>query len=161
MRILGYILLFIIVFIGSFPKENLIFSLQKELNTKNIHINFDNIKDYSFELLLKNVDLVYKNIDFLKASNLKIKMFFITNTISGKNIDLNFQNIKLKNVNVTYTLFAPKKIIIRGDSNIGIIDGEVDLLKNKLKIYFVNLSNNDIKYFLKHDNKGYFYETYF
>ena len=161
MKIIGYILLFFVVLIGSFPKDNLIFSLQKELKTKNIYINFKQIEDYSFELFLKDTNVVYNNISFMDASELKAKIFFLYNTIEGKDIKLNFQNIILKKVNLTYTVLAPKKILINGISNVGVIDGNINLLNNHLKIYFINLKNKDIKYFLKHDNKGYFYETYF
>ena len=60
-----------------------------------------------------------------------------------------------------YTLFYPIKVFIKGKSNFGKIDGNIDLVKREIKIYILNLTDNSIKSFLKKDKKGYFYYAKF
>ena len=86
-------------------------------------------------------------------------MFF--NSLKATNIDIDFGNLNISNLDITYSIINPSKIYIKGDSNFGRIDGIVDLIDRKIKVYILNLSNSTLKAILRKDKKGYFYYELF
>ena len=158
MRIISYIVLFFISLIAFLPQENIFFEIQKLLSKNKIYINVDSFNNKPYTLHLRNVKIYYNNVNFLDVDEIKTLLFFIFNKIQLENIKLNFQNLKINILNIKYNLFDPYEIIINGISNFGNIDGYINLKNKKGKIYILNLKNNNLKYFLKKDQKGYFYE---
>jgi hypothetical protein len=59
------------------------------------------------------------------------------------------------------TILNPTNIIVKGKSNFGVIDGEINIPKRSGKIYIRNITNSEIKKFLKKDKKGYYYYAKF
>lgn len=142
-------------FIVFIPKDNLYYTLQKYLSKEKIYINSD-IKN-SLILTLSNGKIYQNGINFAQFEKVKIIPFLVYNNIKAKNIKISFQNIKIDNLNITYSIINPLKIKINGTSNIGKINGEVNLIKKIIKIYILNLNNNTLKSFLRKDKQGYFY----
>ena len=161
MKYIGYFLLFLIFFTIFLPRENMFFSLQDILTKDKIYVNTKNIENNIFDLSLNNNKIYYKDINIAKINKIKSLLFIIYNKVELKNIKLNFQNLKINFLNFKYALFSPYKILISGLANFGKIDGFIDIKKEKGKIYLLNLKDNNIKYFLKKDKKGYFYEIAF
>ena len=141
------------------PKDNLYYTIQKYLSKENIYINSD-IKN-SFNLNLKNGDIYENGVNFAKFQQIKIYPFIIFNQIKAKNITIEFQNLKINNLKITYSIINPIKIYIKGISNFGKIEGEINLIKKFVKVYILNLTNNNLKNFLQKDKKGYFYYAKF
>jgi len=153
-----FILFLIGLFIGFIvfiPKDNLYYTLQKYLSKEKIYIN-SNIKN-SLILTLSNGKIYQNGINLAQFEKVKIIPFLVYNNIKAKNIKISFQNIKIDNLNITYSIINPLKIKINGTSNIGKINGEVNLIKKIIKIYILNLNNNTLKSFLRKDKQGYFY----
>ena len=161
MKILGYILAFVIAVFALIPTKNLFFLMQKELASQQIIVNVDKIGEFPFDLGLNNVDIFYKNIKVSHVDNINLLALIVFNKIDIKNIKINFQNLFIKYLDVKISIFNPLKIYIKGKGNFGDIDGIVNLKDRILKVYIINLKNNNIKYFLKKDKKGYFYATKF
>ena len=161
MKILGYILAFLIAVFAFIPTKNLFFLMQKELSSQQIIINSDKIREFPFDLGLNNVDIFYKNIKVSHIDNINLLALIIFNKINIKNIKINFQNLFIKDLNAKISILNPLKIYIKGKGNFGDINGVINLKDRILKIYIINLKYNNIKYFLKKDKKGYFYATKF
>jgi len=157
MRLLLIIVGFLSSLIIFMPKSNLYFKLQELLQTKNIYINSD-IKD-SFVLELKNGIVYINKMDVIKFKDCKILPFILYNNLKCDNI--NFLNNYKLNLNTTYSILNPTNIIVKGKSNFGVIDGEINIPKRSGKIYIRNITNSEIKKFLKKDKKGYYYYAKF
>ena len=161
MKILGYILVFLIAVFAFVPTKNLFFLLQKDFSSQQVIINANEIKEFPFDLGLNDIDVFYKKIKISHIDKINFLTFLVFNRVDIKNIKINFQNLFVNNLNAKISLFNPMKIYIKGHGNFGDIDGIINLKDKILKIYIINLKNNNIKYFLKKDKKGYFYATKF
>ena len=141
------------------PKDNIYYTAQKYLAKENIYIN-SSVKN-GFSLELTNGKVYQNGIDFASFKDIRILPFLFFNKIEAKNIAINFQNLNISNLNITYSIINPIKIYITGSSNFGKIKGKVNLIKKEIKIYILNLTNNNLKNFLRKDKKGYFYYAKF
>jgi len=139
------------------PKSNLYFMLQDFLKKQNIYIN-SNIRESSY-LELSNATVYVNKLDVITFDKCLIYPFIIYNRLECKNI--NFLDNYKTDISVKYSLLDPLNIKIKGRSNFGNIDGEINLIKKEGKIYITNITNGNIKKFLKKDKKGYFYYAKF
>ena len=142
------------------PKKSLYFTLQHFLQKEKIYINSE-INSNIISLNLKNGTIFYKGIDAVKFKDVFIYPFLFFNSLKATNIDIDFGNLNISNLDITYSIINPSKIYIKGDSNFGRIDGIVDLIDRKIKVYILNLSNSTLKAILRKDKKGYFYYELF
>ena len=141
------------------PKDNLYFTLQKYLAKENIYINS---KINSFNTLnLENGTVYYNGMDIITFNKIEILPFVFFNKIDVNNLKIKLENLDIKKADITYSVLNPLKVYIKGSSNFGDIDGEIDLIKRKIKIYILNLNNRFLKNMLKKDKKGYFYYAAF
>jgi len=160
MKFLTIFLSFFIGLIVFMPKDNLFFTLQKELKKENIYINSD-IKSNIIDLSLSNSKVFINGINLATIKQTTILPLLVFNKIELKNIKIDFNNLNINNLKIQYSLLNPINIIIKGKSNFATIDGFVNLKNRDMKIYLLNLTNNSIKPFLKKDKKGYFYAQKF
>jgi hypothetical protein len=160
MRYIGYGLVFLVFFTIFLPRENIFFTMQDFLSKEKIYINSKEINDNIFLSLDKN-KVFYKDINIADIDKINGLFFILYNSVKLENVKLNFQNLKINTLDIKHTLFNPYKIIITGTANFGKIDGYINFNTQNGKIYILNLNNNNLKYFLKKDKKGYFYEVSF
>lgn len=157
-----YILVFFSFFIGFIilmPKDNLFFTLQDKLKP-NIYIN-TTIKNQPFKLNLTNSTIFVNKIDLAKIKNTDIYPFIFFNRVKINNIKLNFNNLKIDTLNITYSIINPFNIFIKGKAKFANINGKIDIKNRKIKIYLLHLKNNYLKQFLNKDKQGYFYAQKF
>ena len=152
----SFLIGFYIGFIIFIPKNFLIFTAEKYLQKENIYINA-NYKESLFNEEIKNAKIFINSINLIEFKKAKILPLLFYNKININNISINFKNLKINNLNITYFIINPFKVLIKGNSNFGKIDGFIDLKKRILKVYIINLTNTNLKLFLRRDNKGYFY----
>ena len=150
----------IIGFIVFMPKKNLYFTFQHFLQKEKIYINSE-INSNLISLNLKNGTIFYKGIDAVKFKDIFIYPFLFFNNLNATNIKIDFGNLNINNLDFTYSIINPLKVYIKGDSNFGKIDGIIDLVNRKIKVYILNLNNSTLKAILKKDKKGYFYYELF
>jgi len=156
MKFLVIMFSFFIGFIIFMPKENIFFTLQKELSKQNIYINTQT-KNNLFTLNLKNSHIFINGINIANINQTSILTLILFNKINIHNITINFNKLKIKTLYIQYSILNPLKIDINGIANFANIKGDIDLKTNTLKVYLLNLTNNSIKSFLHRDQKGYFY----
>ena len=141
------------------PKDNLYYTAQKFLAKENIYIN-SSVKS-GINLDLTNGKVYQNGIEFMDFQEIKVTPFLVFNKIKANNIKINFQNLNINNINITYSIINPLKVYISGTSNFGKIKGNINLIKKEVKVYILNLTNNNLKSFLRKDKKGYFYYAKF
>jgi len=156
MKTLAIILSFFIGLVVFVPKENLFFTLQKELNKQHICID-TKTKENLLSLKLRNSKIFVNNINFFNIQKTDILFLLLYNKINIENIKIDFKNLKINHLNIIYSVLNPLNISIKGSANFANIEGNIDLKTKKLKVYLLNLTNSSIKSFLKKDKKGYFY----
>lgn len=160
MKFLTIILSFFIGLIIFMPKENLFFTLQKELKKENIFINTKTSSNL-IDLKLDNSKIFVNKINIANIESIKITPLLFFNKIDLKNIKIDFNHLNIDNLNLTYSVLTPFNVDIKGSSNFATIKGFIDLKNRNMKIYLLNLTNKTIKSFLKKDKKGYFYAQKF
>ena len=160
MKFLTIILSFFIGLIIFMPKENLFFTLQKELKKENIFIN-TKASSNLIDLKLDNSKIFVNKINIANIESIKITPLLFFNKIDLKNIKIDFNHLNIDNLNLTYSVLTPFNVDIKGSSNFATIKGFIDLKNRNMKIYLLNLTNKTIKSFLKKDKKGYFYAQKF
>jgi hypothetical protein len=141
------------------PKDNLYYTFQDYLKKEKIYINSD-IKS-GISLDLKNGVVYYNGMDILNFKDINIFPFIFYNEIKAKNINLNMGNYKINSIKIIYSIFYPVKIFVKGKSNFGQLNGNINLIKREIKVYILNLTDNSLKRFLRKDKKGYFYYAKF
>ncbi|HHH19459.1 MAG TPA: hypothetical protein ENK86_02940 [Campylobacterales bacterium] len=167
-RLIGGLLL-LIIFLWLFsPKQELYYLLEKELEKKGIVISNETFHDHWLGLEITNADIYLKGIKVAEAQDLTLNVFFLYNTLTINKIqtDKGIHNIAPKSIETltaTFSIIAPYKIALTGEGSFGSIYGGLYLnLDNKLLIRFNNAKEiAAFKKFLKKDQKGLYYETYF
>jgi len=152
----SFLIGFYIGFIIFMPKHYLVFTLQNYLKKENIYIN-GKYKENLFTEEIKQANIFINGISPIEFKEAKVFPFIFYNKVSINNILIHFQNLKINHLNTIYSIITPFKILIKGDTNFGRIDGFIDLKKKILKVYILNLTNSNLKTFLRRDKKGYFY----
>jgi len=148
---LSFLIGFYIGFIIFMPKNFLIFTAEKYLKKENIYINAK-YKENLINSEIKNAKIFINGINLIEFKKAKFFPLIFYNKISINNILIHFKNLKINNLNITYFIVNPLKVLIQGDSNFGKINGFIDLKKRFLKVYILNLTNSNLKTFLRRDN---------
>jgi hypothetical protein len=143
-------------FIIFMPKQFLVFTIEKYLKKENVYLNAS-YKENLFSLKIINGKIFINGINPINFKTAVFYPLILYNSLNIDNIFINFQNLNIKKLNIKYSIINPFKVIINGLSNFGKIDGFIDLKNRFLKIYIINLTNQNLKSFLRKDNKGYFY----
>jgi hypothetical protein len=152
------------------PKENLLYTLGKELKKDNIEIVSDEIRDRLIDLDMKNVLLIYDGIEALRIKEIDIKPWMLYNKIEAFDIApskslSNMLNIKAKHLTIIQSIIDMKKAHISGDGDFGVIEGEIDLGKRVIKIILhpkSSFKNSQLlRDYFKKGKEGYIYESKF
>lgn len=154
-KFIVFVISFIVGLVVLMPKENLYFTLQHFLKEKKIYINSDIYSGIA--LVLKDGTIFYNNIDIMNFKNIKVYPFIFFNSINVDSLKINFEGLKIKKLNIIYSIANPKRASIKGESNFGKIDGYIDIFDRKIKIYILNLNNSNLKRLLKKDKQGFYY----
>ena len=139
-KIFGFIfllILFVVSFIGFFPKDKVYFLLQKELLVHDISINSQKVKTQPFSIGTENSFLLLSGTRISKIDTINVSLTGIVAT-NIKAIN-SFKNIvpDIKSLNINYTL--GKFATVSGD--FGKIFGFLDL-SNKKIIFEANIKRN-------------------
>ena len=150
------------------PKQELYFTLEKELLKQDIEINEQSIEEGIFSLNLINPVIYVKGIKIATIEKINIFTLIFQTNINLKSLILDdslksFAPQKIDVANMSYSLFSPFKVIIEGKGSFGVIDGHVNLDERNLRLHFSETTKelDSIKSNLKKDEKGLYYETSF
>jgi hypothetical protein len=150
------------------PKEELYFTLEKELAKQDIEINEENIEENLLSLNLINPVIYVKGIKIATLEKINIFTLLFYTNINVKSLILDeslksFAPEKIDVANISYSLLTPLHANIEAKGSFGMLEGDVNLNERNLRINFTETTKeiNTIKSNLKKDEKGYYYETSF
>jgi len=150
------------------PKQELYFTLEKELLKQDIEINEQSIEEGIFSLNLIKPVIYVKGIKIATIEKINIFTLVFQTNINLKSLILDdslksFAPQKIDVANISYSLFSPFKVIIDGKGSFGVIDGHANLDERNLRLHFSETTKelDSIKSNLKKDEKGLYYETSF
>jgi hypothetical protein len=172
MQMVKNIFMLIIVFwfalLVFMPKQELYFTLEKELLKHDIEINEQNVEEGLFSLNLIKPEIYVKGIKIATVEKINVFTLIFISNINLKSLILDdslksFAPKQIDIANISYSMFSPFKVNIEAKGTFGLLDGNVNLKERKLHIDFSETTKelDSIKSNLKKDEKGLYYETSF
>ena len=150
------------------PKQELYFTLEKELLKQNIEINEQSIDEGLFSLNLIKAEIYVKGIKIATVEKINIFTLIFTTNINLKALILDdslksFAPKKTDVANISHSLFSPFKVSIEAEGDFGLLQGSANLNERKPRIDFTETTKelDSIRSNLKKDEKGLYYETSF
>ena len=136
MRFIVYLISFILFIELTLPKQNLYYKIEEILQKYDIIIDKEEFNNKFFGFELHNLNIYYKGIKSVNIKEIKSKYYFI----SLKDIrlddtlkDMIPQNIKTIIFKIDYK--KPYIITIYSFGDFGKIDGQINVLDRKIKIF--------------------------
>ncbi len=150
------------------PKQELYFTLEKELAKQDIEINEQSIQEGIFSLNLIKPVIYVKGIKIATIEKINIFTLIFHTNINMKLLSLDdslksFAPQKIDVADISYSLFTPFKVNIEAEGSFGVISGRADLNERNLRLDFNETAKglDTIRSNLKKDEKGLYYETSF
>ena len=149
------------------PKEELYFSLERELAKQGVEINEGTIHEGIFGLTLENVTVYVKGIKVATVEKISLFTMLVYTRIEGEMliVDKSLQNMMPAEVDhlvATYSLLDLTTFHIEADGSFGTVNGEVSLTGRMVHLDFTETKKIDtIRSQLKKGEKGWYYETSF
>ena len=149
------------------PKEELYFSLERELAKKGVELNEGIIHESLFGLTLEDVTLYVQGIQVAKAKEVSLFTLFVFTRIKIEEltIDKALQNMvpeEVKQAVITHSVLSPVTLHIKAEGSFGKLDGEVSITNRTVHLDFTETEKIDmIRPQLKKGEKGWYYETSF
>ena len=150
------------------PKQELYFTLEKELLKQDIEINEQSIEEGVFSLNLIKPVLYVKGIKVatLEKINIFTLLFYTNINVKSLLLDESLKSYapgKIDVANISHSVFTPFHVNIDAEGSFGILDGDADLNERKLRLDFKETTKDidSIRSNLKKDEKGLYYETSF
>jgi len=166
-KIIGMLIASWLLLLIFMPKEEMYYSVEKILATRDITLNEKSIDEGLFSLTLKDVTIYVKGIALVNVKKIDFFTLLFYNTLKIDNIlvDEVLQSrvpSKTKEVAFSYQIFNPLNISVDANGSFGHAIGSIDLSDKKVHIDFVKTKNIEvIKSLLKKGKKGWFYEKSF
>ena len=154
MKILKYISIFILffyAFIVFAPKENFYYALEKKLEAYGVYISEEHIYTSLHSLNLTKSFLTYNEMAIGQIDNLTISSLLLYSHLSLNNVKIESRNFpilpsKIDTFEVSHTIFLPQKLTISIVSDLGTINGFIDLYKQKIYLYLTPHKDAKQKY---------------
>lgn len=142
LKILFYIIFFVLALFYFLPKNNLYYLLENELEVNKVILFDEVVTDEGFRLNTRNTFIFYDSIDVAKVENMDIFLFGVYNTIAIQNVKLtgiaeSFLPVDVRSLDATYSILNPKLLSAYVEGVFGEAKIEVDLFERKIRIHLV------------------------
>lgn len=139
LKLLAYVIFFILALIYFIPKESVYYYLEKELLQEKVVLSGEEIVDSGFSLQLNNAKVSYDSIESADVENINIKMFLVYNSLSVRNVKLldvasSFVPLKIDLIDIKYTIFNPLNIVAESNGEFGQANAKVNILDRNISI---------------------------
>lgn len=143
MKVLKYIsilVLFFYAFIFFAPKENFYYALEKKLETYGVYISEEQVHTNLHALNLTKSFLIYNDMTVGQIENLTISSLLLQSHLSLSDAKVESRNFpifpsKIDTFKISHTIFLPHKLTISIVSDLGSINGFIDLYKQKIYLH--------------------------
>jgi hypothetical protein len=160
-------IVFCFAFLVFMPKQELYFTLEKELAKQDIEINEESLKESVFGLTAKNVTFYFKGIKVATAQEIDIyTLFFYSRAkVIALKVDESLRALvpqEIENTRFVHSMLSPFIVRIKIRGTFGSAEGTMNLKTRKVHIDFTDTKNIvSIRSQLKKDEEGWYYETSF
>ncbi len=149
------------------PLQQLYFALETLLKEKKIEINESQTHTHFGRIELQNMEVFIEGVKAvsIKMSDFTSFLFYQRLHILELKPNEMFENelkITVDEATLSHSIFAPTTLFVNAKGSFGIAKGTIDLIKRNVRIDFVEAKAvTTIEQFVKHDEKGWYYETNF
>jgi len=161
-----FIILVLIFFISTLPKEQLWYKVEETLKKEGIYFNQEKVKSNPFLLNITDMKILYRGINIADLQNAKIYLYLFYNRLDIENLVFDMdKDISIIEAFATYHILNPFKVSVYAKTNLWDIKGCLDLKNRKLALIFSNIK--DLKKLrmifknIKKSKKGYLFEKEF
>jgi len=142
LKLLAYIIFFVLALIFFIPKASVYYAVEKKLLQEKVILSAEEIVDSGFSLQLNHSKVSYKSIQSANIESINVKMFLFYNSLSVNNIELtsmasSFVPLHIDKLDVTYTVFNPLNIIANASGEFGEAIAEVNILDRNVSILLI------------------------
>ena len=165
--------IFITLFIAWFallvfmPKQALYYKLEEELAKNEIKINEKAIEEGLFSLTLKQASVYIKGIKIATIEELTLftLLFYTKVELDSLLLDDSLKAMAPQQTDkavLSHSILSPLEASVNAEGSFGDIEGSIDLKERNIHINFTETKEIEtIRYLLKKDEKGWYYETSF
>lgn len=139
LKLLAYVVFFILALIYFIPKESVYYYLEKELLQEKVVLSGEEVVDSGFSLQLDKAKVSYDSIESANVENINIKMFLVYNSLSVRNVKLldvasSFVPLQIDAINIKHTIFNPLNIVAESNGEFGQASAKVNILDRNISI---------------------------
>jgi hypothetical protein len=118
-RFFAYFIFFIVMLLLFFPKEQLYFAFEKELQNEHLVISNEQYNQKLLSLELREAELSFDRMRIATISKLEIRLLFLYNSVKAEDIELSkilkrFLPQKIATIELHYTLIEP--FVLKGSA---------------------------------------------
>ncbi len=160
-------IVFLFALLVFMPKQELYFTLEKELAKQDIEINEESLEETVFGLTAKNVTFYFKGIKVATAQEIDIyTLFFYSRAkVITLKVDESLRALvpqEIENTRFVHSMLSPFTVRIKIRGTFGLAEGTMNLKTRKVHIDFTDPKDIvSIMSQLKKDEQGLYYETSF
>ena len=138
-KILFLFSFFIASLILFLPKKNLYYLAERELSKLRTVISDERIEEGAFSLQIKNADIYAQGIHAAKVEDIKLQIYFLTNTLEVRRVRLdemtkNLLPTEIQTLLIRYALWDPLHITFTAKGKFGLAQGEYALTTRTLTL---------------------------
>ncbi len=166
-KVATVLLLIWFVLILFMPKEEIYFSLEKELAKNDIELNEENRSEGIFSLSLQNVTVYVKGIPLVTVEEIDFftLLFYTSIHFETLMIDESLKTMtptEIEDLLISQSILAPLNLSVKAEGLFGEARGNIDLDMRMLRMDFNDTKAlGMLKSQLKQGEKGWYYETSF
>lgn len=168
LKLVAYILFFILALIYFISKVSVYYYVEKKLEENKIVLSHETAIDSGLSLKLNKASISYKAIESATVKNIDIKMLLLYNSISAQDIELSsmassFVPLHIKTLDVRYAFFNPLNIVAQASGEFGEASGRLNILDKNITILLkpsklmLNQYRNTLNNFRKNKSGEYEY----
>ena len=168
----AYALFFILALMYFTPKTSLYYMLEEELKKYEVVISDENLQDKGFSLNVSDLNVYVKDINSAEVKNVNIKVFALYNSLNVEDISLSsvaatFIPVNIDELSVSYSVFNPLNIVLKGNGGFGTADGSFHILERTLHFdvvpsdEMIKKYKNSMRQLKKNENGSYSYDKTF
>jgi len=149
------------------PKEELYFSLERELAKEGVEINEASIEEGLLTLTLKDVTVYVKGIEVATVKEITLVTLLVYTKVEAVDFHVDkefyaFVPEYARKIVLTHTVADPDHIKVDAAGSFGVLEGKISLSKRTVHLDFAETKDIEaIQSQLKKGEEGWYYETAF
>jgi hypothetical protein len=150
-KIFTIFIFFYISLILFLPRENIYFTLEKQLQKMTISLSNETIENKFYYTKISDASIIWEDTEIGLIESISLKPWIFYNSFEIENIIFNgdvreFLPKKIEKIYLKQSIFSPKTLFIDAKGDFGKINGFLDEEENKLHLELVLSDEGNLKY---------------